>query len=611
MASRQFRQNLFEIDNARNLNRDELVATFVPTKAFWRLLSAKHHVILGSRGSGKTAIAKMLSHDHLARLGEKRTQTIIADKAFIGIYVPTELEWVGGLKNKPWQTEREKEEFFQWRLNLSTCLALLRTLRSCLETYLEDKGKRASLETTLATEIGRSWFEQNVVFETLGSLQKLLQDVEHSKQLQLARMRALGQPPPLNSEGLLAGIAFGTDLFVPLRAAITLASQVFGFPDYCSWLLCLDEAEFLEPMHHKILNSYLRAYSKNLYFKITTMPYYHHTLETNTSVPLDVGHDFEYVYIDQDPVISAGVKGAEGKTFADTIFRKRAKISGRRYQGVTLEGLLGRSILLEAKSDEWSSRSHNMSLLRKYASRETITRAMRLSKSPAQFMDQIGRKILPALILRDGVKKQRGRGELDLYSGEMMAVRCGDANPRRLIRIFNRFLLEARKKRGINRTKQSLHRISAKEQSRILKSFSASILNPVRSEEQVGPELYEMLEKIGKYMHHALHEIPLSSDQISSITVDLTASPYAPLVRRAVALGLLFPNVSSKNPDQMPLGKSRFHLAYVLAPYFDILPRRGKAVSLAAVFNTDDGKGKSSLDRMQRQFDFVDGSTKA
>ena len=50
----------------------------------------------------------MLSHDHLARLSERRTQTIIADKAFIGIYIPTELEWVGGLKNKPWQTERDK-----------------------------------------------------------------------------------------------------------------------------------------------------------------------------------------------------------------------------------------------------------------------------------------------------------------------------------------------------------------------------------------------------------------------------------------------------------------------------------------------------------------------
>jgi len=43
------KRNLFEIENARNLSRQELVETFVPTQSFWRLLSAKHHVVLGSR----------------------------------------------------------------------------------------------------------------------------------------------------------------------------------------------------------------------------------------------------------------------------------------------------------------------------------------------------------------------------------------------------------------------------------------------------------------------------------------------------------------------------------------------------------------------------------
>src|SRR5437016_3089646 len=100
------RRDLFEIENARNLTRDELVATFIPTRPFWRLLSAKNHVILGSRGSGKTALAKMLSHDHLTRVKDDRARQSVGAKGLIGIYVPTKLEWVGGLKNKPWQTER-------------------------------------------------------------------------------------------------------------------------------------------------------------------------------------------------------------------------------------------------------------------------------------------------------------------------------------------------------------------------------------------------------------------------------------------------------------------------------------------------------------------------
>src|SRR5438105_1533377 len=116
-----YRRNLFEIENARNLTRDEIVRTFGPPEAFWRLLSAKNHILLGSRGSGKTAIAKMLAHDHLSKWDDERAKDAVDSKAYIGMYVPTRLEWVGGLKNRPWQTDVEREAHFSWRLNLATC----------------------------------------------------------------------------------------------------------------------------------------------------------------------------------------------------------------------------------------------------------------------------------------------------------------------------------------------------------------------------------------------------------------------------------------------------------------------------------------------------------
>ena len=105
-------RNLFDIENARNLNRDEVVATFVPTDTFWRLLSPKNHIVLGARGSGKTALAKMLSHDHLSKLDDDRAQEIVESRSIVGIYIPTSIEWVGALKNKPWQSEEEQEQFF-------------------------------------------------------------------------------------------------------------------------------------------------------------------------------------------------------------------------------------------------------------------------------------------------------------------------------------------------------------------------------------------------------------------------------------------------------------------------------------------------------------------
>ncbi len=579
-----FRRNLFEIENARNLTRDELVTTFVPTQAFWRLLSAKNHIVLGSRGSGKTALVKMLSHDHLAYLRDERAQQAINSKSFIGIYVPTRIEWVGGLKNKPWQTEREKEEFFQWRLNISTCLAFLVTTQSCLNTYVKNKVDRLITEEDLVQELSESWLEGIYKCNTIRELQTRLEDIEHRKQQQLARKRVEGKLRPREEQ---VGISFETDLFNPLRRGIALVTRALNFPEDTIWLLCLDEAEFLEEMHHRILNSYLRSYSGNLVFKITTMPYRHYTLETNTDVPLNVGQDFEYVYIDQDPV-SARMKDAGEEQFAHTIFNKRAEVSTSKYRNVNLTQLLGKSALLEPKKSIWTADSHEMQLLKKYADAKTVRRALRLISTPKQFADQISRKMHSALLLREALNFLRGRAELDCYSGDLMAIRCGDGNPRRLIRIFNRLLSDAKWEKTRAR-KKKLVKLTKRAQTRILTAFSASTLKRVQSELDFGPQLYSFLEMVGNYMRNDLHDGQLTTDQISSVRIDKTLTDeHWKLFESAAGLGLLYPNTNINNPDQMPYKEGTFHLAYVLAPHFKILPRRGKSVKLSTILKQKD-----------------------
>lgn len=571
-----FKRDLFEIENARNLSVDEVVATFVPTRVFWRLLSSKNHIVLGARGSGKTALAKMISHNHLSRMNDPRARQIIHERAFIGIYVPTNVEWVGGLRNKPWKDEQEAEMFFQWRLNLSTCLAFLSSLRSCLNTYVLDRGNRARMENHLISQISRDWLDNGQQCGNIRELTESLEDLQYRKQQQLTKIRVGGQ---LETGEKIVGVNFDMELFTPLRRGITLAARALDFPENCTWILCIDEAEFLELSHHRVLNSYLRSDSKNLVFKITTMPYFHHTLETNTGAALNVGHDFEYVYVDQDPVV--GRQGQEEsviETFAETIFSKRAQVSGSRYYGLSLHRLLGRSKLLDRKDVDWGSGSPEFELLEKYASSETRSRAARLLNTPTHFADQIGRKIIPALILRDAIQHQRGRAELDIYSGATMIIRCSDANPRRLIRLFNALL-------GAVRWNAKRKRIlDPKAQTRIVVAFSETTLDRVQSEPELGPELFQFLSSIGRFMHDVLHNEPLTTDQISSIEIDrgINDSQWR-LVQRAVALGLLFPNVGLNSTDQMPEREGTFHLAYALAPHFRLLPRRGRARRLSVM----------------------------
>jgi hypothetical protein len=498
--------------------------------------------------------------------------------------VPTNVEWVGGLKNKPWQTEAEKEYFFQWRMNLSTSLAFVKTIGSCLDTYVHDTVERASLERDIAQELYSSWCpETSGGVISLNCLQRRLEDIQYKKQQQMARKRAQGALRPGEE---LVGLAFETDLFTPLRRGITVVSRALNFPSECTWILSLDEAEFLETIHHRILNTHLRGHSGNLVFKITTMPYHHYTRDTNTRVSVNVGHDFEYVYIDEDH--STG-RGRGAYTFAQRLFAKRASASFPKGMKVTLHGLLGSSRILEPQSTEWSIDSHEMCLLKKYVDDATYARAMRLFSNRKKFRDQIARKLRGALLVREAIEGIRGRGEPDIYSGDLMAIRCSDGNPRRLIRIFNNMLLQARGEYARSDVPRSMPDVSAfplprKEQTRVLTSFAASTLKKVNSEALCGPDLYNLLECIGKYMSDALHNGKLSTDQVSSIEVGRRVSEAQwRLITAAVGLGLLFPNIGAKNPDHMPEREGVFRLAHVLAPYFKIVPRRGTAVSLSTI----------------------------
>ena len=99
--------SVFEIDNARNEGPSDLASGFVWTKIFQRLTTKKNHIILGARGSGKTALVKMLAHNYLSKSGDGRAEKLIKEKKVIGCYIPMRLEWVGGLINKSWFSPEE------------------------------------------------------------------------------------------------------------------------------------------------------------------------------------------------------------------------------------------------------------------------------------------------------------------------------------------------------------------------------------------------------------------------------------------------------------------------------------------------------------------------
>ena len=578
------KRNLFEIENARNLTRSELVSTFVPTESFWRLLSAKNHIVLGARGSGKTALAKMLSHDHLALLNDPTARAIVRQQDFIGIYVPTKLEWVGGLRNKYWQTEGQKESFFQWRLNLSSCVSLLYTIESCIRSYCKDEGDQARVEKAVCESLSEAWIAPNLR-DSIEGLRHELEDIEYRHNQFIARQRVSGTEAATTNP---IGTDFDAELFAPLKRGIQLAERHINIKKDCAWLLCLDETEFLDEMHHRILNSHMRTASGNVFFKLTTMPYCHYTLATNTDVSLDVGHDFEYVYIDSDPVYlgrEIGNRNLIGTQFAGALFHKRAYASGLfpdylgKGKNIGVKDLLGKSPILDEKPSNWDVNSESYKLLLKYGSEETIARANVLLGLP-RFRSEIARKIGGVLILRDAYNKLQGNAVVDVYSGASLAIRCGDSNPRRLIRIFNALVL-------LNKASTQIP-LPPREQTRVIMKLSTSALVRVQSEPKCGKQLYNFLNRIGTYMHDYFHNRPLTTDQVTSFKVneDVPDETWQ-LIQRGVELGLLYPNIGANARDELPYKQGVFHFGFILAPHFFLMPRRGQTRSLKRYFARD------------------------
>jgi len=582
MNSPEPRQSLFEDNNARSQSLTEVVETFVPPESYWRLLSSKNHVLLGSRGSGKTAVLKMLSHDHLSQFRNAAARRAIDQQRFVGLYVPMRAEWVGTLKNKTWHSPEEQEAWFQWRLNISTCAAFIDTMQSCLSAYISSDSMRIVAERELSLSVSRSWSSKRYQAESFSALRSYLEDIEFERQVY-----SVSYPHPKAGDPRPPGLEFDIELFGPLRRAIVLLKRHIQFPSHTVWALCLDELEFLSASHHRILNTHMRSASGNLAFKMATMPYFHHTLSTNTRAHLVHGDDFEYVNLDFDPAFR-GTDRTSWSEWGEQLLEKRLKHKGINIKTFAFSDVFGtRTPLLDEKDQDWTIESQMMKIMRRYATPETINRAMSLAGT-STFRDQISRKIHSALLLRHAASTTKGNAEHDLYGGPKMVIRCSDANPRQLIRLFQWLSFQSPKPEGLH-DRVPIYRPSLREQSRLVIDYSNEVLELVSNEEDIGDRLSHFIRQLGSYFQSRFYGYPVTTDHFFAITVDTSVDDETwGLVKYAVGVGLLFPKSrpGSRRVNILPGKGGTFNLSYRLAPAFGLIPRRGRAVSLSQLLKT-------------------------
>lgn len=576
-------------DNARHVPKDYLVKHFVATDQFWDLVRATNQVILGSRGSGKTSYARMLSHSHLSQFPDDRAEKVIKERSFIGIYVPTKVEWVGGFYNM--KRKHENETYFRWRLNVSTCSAFLETLSSCLTSYVSDS-KRSEVEAVLCRDLASVWLGDGIRVFTIHDLELQLE------RLDLAQSAAFLSGDVERNKLFRKAPVFATPLLRPLVTGIKLVSSHLGFNDDTVWAVCFDEAESLRMEQQKVVNTLMRAHSGvKLAIKMATTPYGHLTLETTGAVPLNQGHDFDYIYIDVGPAShSPGNKDA--KQLQKRILRRLFDESPE-HKHVSFQALFGAAPLIDFDGES-ESIAEFMKRLEKHATPELLTRARRLQNDAARFGDEIMRKLRGVIELREAVADAKGNKSLEIYCGANLVLRCSDANPRKLIQIVNRMVTNGQwaieRKDGQWKTT----RIRPAEQTRILKALAQTELLRPRSEPAIGEQLYALVGSIGRSLEYSLHNEPVSSDQYLSIDIppDIEDGDWI-AITKLVDLGILYPNIRVRESNPMPFKQGTFRFSFFLCPHFNLLPRRGRSRSLKEILRRPLGNSSPVLNAAQ------------
>lgn len=579
--------NIFESSNARSLNSNQLASEFIWTESFDLLFSEQNQIILGSRGSGKTALIKMLSHENLCKLTEHypKAKEFIDNKRFIATYIPLKVEWVNSLNN----FEEKREEYFIWSLNLSICARLIDSIESCVNYYIKDDVEKLRKEREISKTISELWFDNS--FNNFEKIRRELEKIEYKKNLTFNK-ESMGLP--ISDSEMKNGETFHTSLFKPFEIASKFAHRILRLPESCKWYVCIDEAEFLSLEHHKILNTYMRSASE-LVFKITTMPYRHHTLDTGVNANINIGHDLEYIYIDKLGTSHFNQQKSDNiiQDFAEKLFVKR--LNSHNKSDVDLEQLVGKSILTQSTTDI-TDYDNLILLIKDNCNEKTITRAEELYKNDiAAFDDQIARKLRGILLLRNEFNNRSGNSSSKLFSGVSIIARCSDGNPRRLFRLFNHLIS------NLNSSEKSIKDTS---QSERLKSFSHRELEVIKFEKG-GLKAFGLINEIGNFFKQKTLVEKLGADSPQSFYVDSDISDENwNSIKTAVDLGLLYPYTrKDKNAKILfPSKEGRFVLANCLAPNFNLLPRIGSMVKLNSIFNTKFQGVKYRFNQLEMEF---------
>ena len=289
-------ENPFRVHTPESLSADEVVRLYVSEMPGADAVhSAGHTMVVGSRGTGKSMMLRNLEPDCQVLssvIDSDGNPKEISNIDFFSLYVTikqTDLIYPELDSLKSTFADRPVNEHFL------ILILVLKAVSRCLELGTLDFTKRntTAVETTklyhfLSKMVDLDDFKPSSEYELFEKLVEYLAELYTDSLTYLDDILANPEETPKFQYVLLR---FSTFLLPLLEAWIDLE----GMPKQRRLFVIIDDADYLNEMQTKILNTYISTRQASIFFKIASEIYQYKSYNTLDGRRIEVPHDFSEI----------------------------------------------------------------------------------------------------------------------------------------------------------------------------------------------------------------------------------------------------------------------------------------------------------------------------
>lgn len=557
--------NPFHEGQAKTTNDATLLGEFFPTSTFWSALNNQHEILLGTRGSGKTAILRMLSYSCFRQLEDEKATPYKKEKNFIGFYLPLHLEFLSSLQGRDVKDEN-RLEYFQFAFNCAAIKSALVEIKHLINDLFLSPRDRLLKEDGITSDLCRLWFPDKC--GAFSALSELSFEIDCLYQHEV--FWADGSKPTVHP--------FAQSIFGPLLPALARVSHLLGLePSKTTWIACVDEAEFLSKAFQKCINHFLRSEKRPIVVKLATLPYKHLTRETLVSgIHIEPGgNDFNYRKIDLtwDSTDFNGLSNRICSQRLEKAFPRQSRSASSQTSLEDFFGVIGNDDLIDYYREEFPSDSSESSILDGIISSLSEKRKKHfesIRNDPKKIEWAYFKRFAPVFYVRRmRAESRKGNRAVGWLAGAKTIRKLSDGNPRRLIQLMNQMFEAARKSK-----------LTPKLQHRINEEFSSSQFGFSEGLPEFGIILKAILDVIGKILEERVHGAEMTDGGcIFSIQKNLFDLK---IIKDSLQLGIdySFLFVDEQSMTEGLQAETEYRLAHVVAAHFWLPMRRGEKITL-------------------------------